>query len=117
MNAHRLAEERSLAYHAAIAERLRMHPELLADARQRVDTWLSVPSSPPYHACLWRDVLARDLSSILAFLTERSETACELRQSSPFAGILLPRERWHIWRTTRERLCTAIRSAFRDAAD
>jgi hypothetical protein len=35
-------------------------------------------------------------------LTERSERAAELRQSSPFAGVLSPAERWHIWRLTRE---------------
>jgi hypothetical protein len=48
--------------------------------------------------------IARDLSTIESFLVERSELADELRQSSPFAGALEPRERWRIWRATRERL-------------
>jgi hypothetical protein len=104
MEAHRLAEERSLAYHCAIAERLRRSPELLAAARRRVETWLSPAGEPPHYARPWHEVLGRDVDSICDFLTERSEIGYELRQSSPFAGALLPQERWRIWRETRERL-------------
>ena len=32
-----------------------------------------------------------------------SELAEELRRSSPFAGVLDPRERWRIWRETRKK--------------
>jgi hypothetical protein len=50
-----------------------------------------------------RITASRDESSIARFLTERSELANELRQSTPFAGALKPQERWKIWRETRER--------------
>ncbi len=102
MDPHRLAEERSVAYHRVIAERLRRQPEVLASARQRVQTWLASGTEAPFYALKWSEVLAGDLSSIASFLTERSELADELRQSSPFAGALDPRERWKIWRETRE---------------
>lgn len=103
MDPHRLAEERSVAYHRAIAERLRRQPEVLENARRRVRAWLAAGDGAPFYARKWAEVLAGDPSSIAAFLVERSELADELRQSSPFAGALRPRERWQIWRETRER--------------
>jgi len=103
MDPHRLAEERSVAYHRVIAERLPDQPAILDRARRRVRDWLaSGPAAPP-SATRWAAVLASDPSSIAAFLVERSEQADELRQSSPFAGALNPRERWQIWRATRDR--------------
>jgi hypothetical protein len=103
MDLHRLAEERSVGYHHAIAERLRDHPEVLQMARRRVESWLEAGAGTPFYARKWADVLAGDVASIMAFLVERSELADELRQSSPFAGALRPHERWQIWRETRER--------------
>ncbi|HEY2290049.1 MAG TPA: hypothetical protein VGM86_05030 [Thermoanaerobaculia bacterium] len=35
MDPHRLAKERSIAYHTAIAERLQRQPEILANAREK----------------------------------------------------------------------------------
>ena len=104
MDPHRLAEERSRAYHLLIAERLRDDPAMLESARRRVQSWMAGSSPPPFYAQKWAEILAGDLSSIAAFLAERSELADELRQSSPFAGALKPRERWRLWRETRERL-------------
>jgi hypothetical protein len=101
MDPHRLSEERSLAYHRVIAERLLRDARILQAARQRVERWLT-DSPPAYHALRWREILAGDPIAVVAFLCERSELAAELRQSSPFAGALAPRERWQIWRATRD---------------
>jgi hypothetical protein len=103
MDLHRLAAERSVAYHRAIAERLRERPEIIEKARLRVQEWLSSSTSPPFAATKWAAVLQSDIASIEAFLVERSELADELRHSSPFAGALSPQERWRIWRETRDR--------------
>jgi hypothetical protein len=103
MDPHRLAKERSIAYHTAIAERMHRQPEILSNARQRVEGWLSSASHAPFYARKWSEILAGDLSSITAFLAERSEFAEELRSSSPFAGALSPKERWRIFHETRER--------------
>jgi hypothetical protein len=103
MDLHRLAEERSVAYHSAIAERLRDHPEILENARQRVERWLASREGARFYARKWAEILNGDVSSVAAFLVERSELATELRHSSPFAGALKPQERWRIWRETRER--------------
>jgi hypothetical protein len=102
MDLHRLAEERSVAYHRVIAGRLQDQPAILEAARRRVAGWLVGGAVAPAVAARWAAVLAGDLSSIAAFLTERSETADELRQSSPFAGALGPQERWQIWREVRD---------------
>ncbi len=98
MDLHRLAEKRSIAYHRLIAERMRCDPAVLAGARARVRGWISVTAGGPFYAHQWQEVLSRDVEAIAAFLVEDSELACELRQSSPFAGVLSPTERWHIWR-------------------
>ena len=103
MDLHRLAEERSVAYHRAIAERMPDRPEILENARRRVQEWLASHEGARFYAQKWAEILKGDMSSVAAFLVERSELATELRQSSPFAGALRPQERWRIWRDTRER--------------
>jgi hypothetical protein len=104
MDPHRLSEERSLAYHRVIAERLPHQPEVLENARARVRSWRTSAADAPFRVRKWEEILAGDVSSIAAFLVERSELADELRQSTPFAGALQPRERWKIWRETRQQL-------------
>jgi hypothetical protein len=101
MDLHQLAAERSIAFHRIIAKRLIQDPAILEKARERVRTWLAENSERPF-AREWEKILARDAESIAAFIVARSELAEELRQSSPFAGALDPRERWRIWRRTRE---------------
>ncbi|HEY0783783.1 MAG TPA: hypothetical protein VGE98_15095 [Thermoanaerobaculia bacterium] len=107
MDLHRLAEERSVAYHGAIAEKIRRDPAVLDDARRRVDEWMRAAAQPPFYARKWAEVLARDVPAVTAFLVERSELATELRQSSPFAGALTPQERWTIFREFQARLAPA----------
>jgi hypothetical protein len=97
LDPHRLAELRSLAYHRAVAERLRKDPTLIDRARSRVEAWMRDPDRSPGHARAWKALLDRSLDELLAFMTEDSERARELRQSTPFAGFLSPRERWAIW--------------------
>jgi len=100
MDPHRRAELRSLAYHRAIATRLAGQPSLLARARRRVATWRAAGLAAPAETDAWFEVLCRDTFSVAAFLTEDSEYARALRQSSPFAGALPAAERWRIWRAT-----------------
>lgn len=100
MNLHRLAEERSLAYHAAVADRLRRDPNLLDIARTRLAEWIAAGHSPA-HARAWQEILTRPLDDILTFLADPGERARELRQFTPFAGFIDPRERWRLWREVR----------------
>jgi len=93
---HMRIEERSLALHAEIAKRLAAHPELLETARQNVARWIERDGEiPPWKE--WREILKRPLSDIRQVLVSKDEDARSLRQSSPFCGLLSPRERWRIY--------------------
>lgn len=102
VNAHRLAEKRSLALHRAIADKLVSDPRILECARRRVRSWLDSGEVARYYAEAWNQVLSRALTEIREFLSEESERAHALRQVTPFAGAIDPRTRWRIWREVRE---------------
>ena len=102
MSGHHLIEECSLRLHRAVAEKARRDPRILSRARTRVEGWLGDGSVHPRYAEAWRRLLSSDREEILRRLVERSETMRALRQCSPFAGALAPRERWQILRQARE---------------
>jgi hypothetical protein len=99
---HRLGEERSIAMHRAIARRLPSEPALLEAARRRVEQWLATGAVHPDYARAWHAILNQPLERIALALVEESEDARALRQTSPFAGALEPRERWRIHRQVAE---------------
>jgi len=98
-----IAEERSLALHAAVAVRLRAEPALVDAARGRVERWLADGSVHPTYAKGWERLLSLPLADLLEALVDPGERACALRQSSPFAGVLDARTRWQVWREVRDR--------------
>ncbi len=102
MDAHRIAEARSLAYHLEVAGRLATRPELLERARDRVQAWLADGRSP-WYAARWQAILAQGTDAVVRILVDPGEDATALRQASPFAGVLSPRERWRLWREVRAR--------------
>jgi hypothetical protein len=102
-NLHRLAEERSLALHRAIAELLPARPSILDDARRRVAGWLETGEIHPHYARAWWEILGGSVESVTAVLLDESEQGRALRQATPFSGVIDPRTRWRIWREVRER--------------
>lgn len=97
---HRTAERRSLALHAAV--RGRLTPHVLADARRRVDGWLHDGGPvPPDAAAAWRRLLDGPSQELADALTRDDETMRDLRQNTPFAGVVPPAERWRIVRKVR----------------
>ena len=88
---HRRAELRGLAYHRAVASRL--DARLVAEARDRLHRWESEGRIDPRYADEWHRVLSWPLPRIKRFIGEDSQRARDLRQNSPFAGMLRPRER------------------------
>src|SRR5206468_1754327 len=97
LQGHRRIDQRSLALHRAIADKLRANPALLEIARENLDRWsLANGRSQPYwHA--WREILNRPIKDVLELLVEDSERMTALRQATPFAGVLEPAERWAIY--------------------
>ena len=94
----RLAEARSLAYHAAVSARLRADPTLMSRVEERVHAWERRHVVSSYYSEAWKTILAQPLDEIIAFLADSGDYARELRQVSPFAGVIDARERWRIWR-------------------
>lgn len=92
---HSLADERSLALHRAVAERLGNDPSLLARAVARVAAWSEDPIRHPY-AADWRALLTGSLDELRSALVSTEPTMCTLRQASPFAGALDAKTRWEI---------------------
>jgi hypothetical protein len=99
-----LVIERSIALHAEVAERLRLDPALLERAKGKVRGWLEEGSVAGPYARAWATILERPLEEILHQLVERSEQAHDLRQVSPFAGVIDPRTRWRILKAVRDRV-------------
>jgi hypothetical protein len=101
---YRLAEERSLAYHRQVAELLALHPEMLASFRARAFAWATSGESHAPYGQKWLALLDGPFEQLLEALVDPSERARALRQSTPFAGAIGPRERWRIWREVREQM-------------
>lgn len=106
---HRLVAERSRALHVAVGERLQADPRLVEAARVRVRGWLETGAVAPSYAQAWDSLLARPLDDLVRALAEDSERMHDLRQVSPFAGVLDPRIRWRIHREVGERLASETR--------
>jgi hypothetical protein len=93
---HKRLEDRSLALHREIAERLEQNPELIEIAKANLERWAARDGDLPVWR-EWREILNKPLALIIAILRSDDETSKRLRQSSPFSGILSPRERWNIY--------------------
>lgn len=101
MNAHLLAEQRSLALHREIAERLARDDALLDRARERVKGWQRDGTVSAHYADRWARLLDGPFDELRALLLDQGEHARALRQCTPFAGVVDPRTRWRIWREVR----------------
>lgn len=90
---HSRIEERSLALHRLVAEKIAAEPALVARARDNISRWQAARSEKSAALAEWDQILTHPLEEIAAVLVERSERANRLRQSSPFAGTLSETER------------------------
>lgn len=98
---HQWNDERSLAYHRAIASHLLADDGIVIAARAVVERWRGRKTVAAYYVERWSALLSRSSNELAAALVDPGEQASELRQVSPFTGALEPRERWAIWRRTR----------------
>ena len=91
---HRQAELQSLAYHRLVADRLT--PELVAEAVRNIERWESAEQLDPRWASEWHRLLERPFPEIQRALRSDSKRARELRQTSPFVGVVTEQERRRI---------------------
>lgn len=81
--------------HRAIAAKLLATPGLVAIAHDNLKRWTAGRSQPYMDA--WGELLAKPIAELAARIQEDNEPMQAMRQTSPFAGILSPRERWEIY--------------------
>jgi hypothetical protein len=99
MHGHRRVELRSLAYHRALARRLRR--PMIDQARHVIWKWRGQGKIDGAYADQWEDLLAQPLPEIQRVLGADTQVARDLRQSSPFAGMLSEPERRKILQELR----------------
>lgn len=88
---HRRADRRSLAYHLAVARRLRR--PMIDAARRQVWQWQQENRIHDRYATAWLDLLAHPVPEVRRALSADTSEMRDLRQSSPFAGTLTEAER------------------------
>jgi hypothetical protein len=88
---HRASELRGLAYHRAIAPRLRR--PVADEARRKLRRWEADGKIDPRYAAAWEEVFAMPMSEIRKAITADDERGRDLRQNSPLAGLLSEPER------------------------
>lgn len=91
---HNRARARSLAYHSAIASRL--DKSMVDEARHALLRWREQGRIDPSYATRWERVLDQPIREIRENLLDESTAADDLRQNSPFAGLLSEPERRRI---------------------
>lgn len=92
-------ERRSLHLHGAIASRLMRDPEaILRTARRNLD--LMRARHPAAESLLreWEVLLGRPVRELASALVDSSPRGRELRQATPFAGVLSASERAEVYR-------------------
>jgi hypothetical protein len=94
---HERIDQRSIAMHRAIAEKLRANPALLEIARENIARWAPAAGRSRHYLDAWLEVLEKPLEEVLALIVEDTEEMRAMRQNNPFAGVLEPRERWAIY--------------------
>jgi excisionase family DNA binding protein len=85
---------RSLWLHRAVAARVAMDPDgMLADARLSAERLLAREPDGAQWVRQWLSVIARGPEAVMRTLTSTDPLARELRQNSPFLGLLPDAER------------------------
>jgi hypothetical protein len=96
---HRPAELRSIELHRAVARLIVDDAAVLDRARVKVDAWIAAGGPvDEVRARRWKELLDGSLERLLEELVSDSQEMRDLRQATPFAGVIDPRERWRILR-------------------
>ena len=96
---HAFQDAVSMEIASRIAGGLPQHPEWLDLARANLERWSHQNrNAPSLLRCYdeWRELLMRPVAEVSAALIAESDEGQRIRQNSPFAGVLPPREVWEI---------------------
>jgi hypothetical protein len=108
LGTHAFLDEFALAYHRAVAKRLRSEQAaMLERARRNLNRWTEGDAfGAGEQASLeeWRAILDEaDVDRLIEIITDASDEGQRLRSSSPFAGALSPEERLEILTACEQR--------------
>src|SRR5688500_18618585 len=108
LGSHAFLDEFALAYHRAVADRLRAEPEtVMGHARRNIDRWTEGDAFGPGDLASleeWRRILDEaDVDRLIEIITGASDEGQRLRSSSPFVGALSPEERLEILAACEQR--------------
>ena len=101
-SSHLQLDRRSLEMHRLIAAKILAEPDLFIIASRNVERWSRTATRSRAYLDEWSRILSAGMAAALAFATEDSEHATELRQSTPFAGVLSAQERWEFLKKWKE---------------
>lgn len=96
---HRRSELRGLAYHRALAPRLRR--PMVNEAARKISRWQEQGRIDARYAQEWEQVLAQPVPEIRRLISADDARGRDLRQNSPFAGLLSEAERRRILEEVR----------------
>lgn len=108
LGSHAFLDEFALAYHRAVAERLRAAPEAVLElARRNLNRWTegdAFGAGERVSLEEWREILDEtDVDRLIEIITDASDEGQRLRSSSPFVGALSPEERLEILAACEQR--------------
>lgn len=102
---YELHDRISLALARAVAHGLEDHADWIDLARENLRGWSARNAGSPRLLASyqeWAALLERPLPQVIAAMLDPGEVGQRLRQNSPFAGALSPREVWEIKRRCRD---------------
>lgn len=94
----------SIHLHEAVARKLQHDPHgVILKARRNLRLMERI-HGPAVHRYVsrWEALLEGPVEELIRVITSPSPEACDLRQCTPFAGVLAPKERWAIFRAWSE---------------
>jgi len=96
---HAFIDRRSLALHRLAVDKIRKDPSLFAIVQANLTRWRTIidPRSLSY-LDRWQALVDEGMDRCLAVAIEDSEFGRNMRQSTPFAGILSNKERFEFFR-------------------
>jgi hypothetical protein len=108
LGSHAFLDEFVLAYHRAVAERLRAEPDAVLEcAHRNLNRWTEGDAFGPGERISleeWREILGEaDVEHLIKIITDTSDEGQRLRSSSPFVGSLSPEERLEILTACEQR--------------
>lgn len=98
MKTHEQIDRRSLKLAQAVVDKLEATDASLGIERARAVNRRWAGRTPSRLHSDWTAILQGDWPAIRAVLLDPSERGVQLRQNSPFCGVLAPQERWAIFR-------------------